>query len=300
MYKNFDEVEKYIIGNGIKKRIVLCGAHDDAALDAVVNAKRKGVATGVLIGDQEKICALLDKMGEPATDYEIVHETREKRSAQMAVQFVRDGKADIPMKGLLQSTSYLLPIMDPVNGLLPEGGILSETTAFYYPGRDCMMFATDCAINVAPTLEEKVKLIWNAVKLAKAFGFGKVKVAAISFLEKVDTEVQSTVDADALAHMDWGEDVIVAGPFALDNALDAEAAKHKGIVSEVAGNADILLMPEMCAGNVLHKAIHFLGHLPSAGVMCGTVSPVVFTSRTDSPDTKYYSILSAILQSLLP
>lgn len=297
MFRNFNEVEQYIIDLNSPKRLVLCGAHDDAALEAVVGAVRKNVITGILIGDESKIVEILADMNEPVEKYEIIHEPKDKKSAKMAVQFIREGRADIQMKGRMQSSTYLMPIMDPISGLVPKGGLLSETTVFYYPDRDRIMFATDCALNVAPTLEQKCILVENATELARSFGFKKVKVAAVSALEKVSADMPSTVDAKQLAQMDWGENILLEGPFALDNALSAEAAESKGITGEVAGKADILLMPDLCAGNVLHKCIHFFGHMPSAGVVCGTSSPVVFTSRTDSADTKYYSILSAILQS---
>lgn len=298
MFRTFQEIEKYALKMKIQKKIVLCGAHDEAALGALVSAKRKGLVSGILIGDEKEIKEHLIQMGESLSDYEVIHECRESASARMATRFVKEGHADIQMKGNLQSATYLMPIMTPSMGLVPSGGLLSETTAFYYPGHDGIMFATDCAMTIAPSLEDKVKLINNAVTLAKAFGYEKVRVAVISALEKVSQDVVSTLDAEKLVQMEWGDTVIVDGPFALDNALDKDAAKQKKIQSDVAGRADILLMPELCTGNVFHKCIHFLGHLPSAGVVCGTTSPVVFTSRTDSEETKYYSILSAILQSL--
>lgn len=160
------------------------------------------------------------------------------------------------------------------------------------------MFITDCAMNIAPTLEEKVHLIENAVELAEAFLFDKVKVAAVTALEKVNPKMDSTVDADRLAHMEWADKVMVDGPFALDNAVSLEAAKHKGIESPVAGCADVLLMPSLDAGNMLHKSLHFFAHAQTAGALCGTEYPVVFTSRTDSFQTKYNSILTACMQSI--
>lgn len=298
MFCSFDEVEKYILGEKIKKTIVLCGAHDDAALSALVDAKRKGIASGILIGDEQQIRELLAQIGEESAEYEIIHECRESVSAKMATKFVKEGRADIQMKGSMQSATYLMPILTPGRGLVPEEGMLSETTVFYYPDHKGLMFATDCAMTIAPSIQDKIKLINNAVKLARAFGYEKVKVAIVSALEKVSAEVPSTIDAAELVKLDWGTSVIVDGPFALDNALDMESAKHKNVGGEVAGQADILLMPELCTGNVFHKSIHFLGHLPSAGVVCGTTAPVVFTSRTDNADTKYFSILSAILQSV--
>jgi len=297
MFKDFYEIEQYILERKIVKRIVLCGAHDDAALSAVVDAYRKGVVNGILIGDEPKIRELLSQMDERADNYEIIGQPRAKASAKLAVQLVHEGRADIPMKGDMSSANYLMPIVDPLDGLMDQGGILNSVTVFYYPDRDRLMFLTDPALNIAPSLDEKVSLIKNTVKLAKAFGFEKVRVAILSALEKVNPDIYGSVDAGRIADMDWGNDVIVAGPFALDNALDLEVAEQKGISSEVAGNADVLLAPEICAGNMLHKSIHYFAHLPSASAMGGSKSPIVFTSRSDSAESKYYSILTAILQA---
>jgi phosphate butyryltransferase len=123
-------------------------------------------------------------------------------------------------------------------------------------------------------------------------------VAAVSVIEKQNPDIQSSMDAAALTGMDWGENVIVEGPFALDNALDEEAARHKGIQSQVAGHADVLLMPDMHAGNVFHKCIHFFGHMPFASGTIGAKTPVIMNSRTDDEDAKYYSIMAGILRSL--
>ena len=155
-----------------------------------------------------------------------------------------------------------------------------------------------CAINVAPTLEQKKIIAANLIALAKAFGCETVKVAAVSVIEKQNPDIQSSMDAAALTGMDWGENVIVEGPFALDNALDEEAARHKGIQSQVAGHADVLLMPDMHAGNVFHKCIHFFGHMPFASGTIGAKTPVIMNSRTDDEDAKYYSIMAGILRSL--
>lgn len=298
MFKNFQEIETYLVQENVNKRIVLCGAHDDLALGALVRAKRKGFVSAILIGDEEKIKTLLETMGEPLTDYEIIHEPREMSAARKAIKLVNEGKADIPMKGLMQTASFLMAIQNPMGGLMDEGGILNEFTAFYWPEKERIILTGDCAINVAPTLEEKKVITANLIALAHAFGCDTVKVAAVSVLEKPNPEIQSSMDAAALAKMDWGEKAIVEGPFALDNALDEEAAKHKGISSPVAGHADVLLMPDIHAGNVFHKCIHFFGHMPFASGTIGARTPVIMNSRTDDEDAKYYSIMAGILRSL--
>jgi len=296
MFRSFAEVEEHVIEENVRRRLVLCGAEDDLSLGAVVDAKRKGIVSGILIGNGPKIRDLLAEMREPPEDYEIINEPREIRAATIAAQYVRDRRADLEMKGSVHTAIFLIPIKSPASGLFPEGSILNGATIFYYSDRNRLVFFADAAVNIAPTMEEKVKIVKNVAKLTRAFGYDKVKVAAVSALEEVNPDMPSSVDAGQLAKMDWGEDIILEGPFALDNALDADAARHKGLTSEVAGNADVLLMPEICAGNVLHKSIHYLAHLPSASVLCGATIPVVLTSRTDSPETKYNSILSAVLQ----
>lgn len=298
MFKNFQEVEDYLVRENVKKRVVLCGAHDDLALGALVRAKRKGFVSATLIGDAEKICELLRAMGEPEEDYEIIHEPREMSAARKGVKLIKECKADLPMKGLMQTASFLMAIQNPMGGLMDEDAILNEFTAFYWPEKNRIIITGDCAINVAPNLEKKKVITSNLIALAHAFGCKTVKVAAVSVLEKPNPEIQSSVDAAELAQMDWGEHAIVEGPFALDNALDEEAANHKGITSPVAGNADVLLMPDIHAGNVFHKCIHFLGHMPFASGTIGARVPVIMNSRTDDEDAKYYSIMAGILRSL--
>ena len=298
MFKGFEEIERYVLDRGTRKRIALAAAHDEVSLGAVVDARRKGVVEATLVGDRAAVLSLLATLGEDPGEYEIVDAASGGDASLRAMELVRDGAADIEMKGNLPSADFLLPIMNPFDGLVELGESMCEVTAFCYPDQDRMMFATDCALTVAPSLDEKANLIVKAVELARAFGFDEVNVAAISPLERVNPQIPATRDADELARRTWPEGVFVAGPFALDNALDEEAARHKGIDSPVAGRADVLLMPDLCTGNVFHKCLHYFGHVSSAGVVCGTKKPVVFTSRSDSAEAKYHSILAAILQSM--
>ena len=297
MFHSFKEVEEHIVVNGICKMIALAGAHDEPALSALIEAKRKGVVKGILIGDAAGIREILAKYEEPEADYEIIDEPDEKAAAALAVAKVKDGSADIPMKGLMQTASFMRAILNKETGLLPPGQILNQSTVLVWPEKNRIMFAADCAVNIAPSLEDKKKILRNEVDLAHAFGIDMPKVAVISALEKVNEKIPSTVEAAALRDMKW-EKCVVEGPFALDIAVDAESAKHKGVDSQVAGDADILIMPDLCAGNVFHKTLHFFAHLETAGALCGTEMPVVMTSRTDSPEAKYNSILTAIVQCM--
>ena len=298
MFRSFHEIEKHLISNKISKKIVFCGSQDDIGLRALVRAKRTGFVTATLIGDYEKTVALLREMDEPVADYEIINETREMRIASTAAKMVRSGLADIPMKGLIQTAPFLMAIKDPIGGLADPDALINEYTVFFFSEQDRLILAGDCAVNIAPSLDEKVKILRNLISLAKAYQCATIKVAAVSVIEKPDPTIQSSLDAAALSKMDWGKDVLVEGPLALDNAISAAAAAHKGISSAVAGNADILLMPDIHAGNIFHKCVNFLSHLPFASGTVGANCPVIMNSRTDDEDSKFNSIMSGILQSV--
>lgn len=294
MFRNFVEIEEFILSQGIKK-IDVCCAHDEAALGAVAMARKKNVADAVLVGNGEEIERILKSMGENPADYEIVNTLSDISASMTTAKLVQEGKADAEMKGLISSAEFLLPIMNPMGDLVEPDSLISQAGAYVYTEQNRMLFVADCAINLYPTLEEKAKILKNTVSLAKACGIERVRVATISALEKMNPSIPNSVDAAKLAEMDWGDDVIVAGPYALDNALDSEVARHKGIEGEVAGKADVLLMPDICVGNVFHKCSHYFGHIQSTGIICGTKKPIVFNSRSDSDETKYNSILLAII-----
>ncbi len=300
MFHNFQEIERYILDSGIKKTLVLANAQDDDALSAVVEAVNKGVVRTVLIGIPEKITELLTAMSADPADYEIIEERDERKAGMMACQMVKDGQADMPMKGLMQTATFMRCILDKERfGFVPEGALLSQATVMEYDDR--MMIVTDCAVTVTPDYNDKVKLIKNAVKLANKLQIDCPKVAVVAPVETVNPKMPSTVDAALLskaAERGQIKGCIVDGPLGLDNAISAEAAKHKGIKSPVAGCPDILLMPDLCAGNIFTKSIHYFANMISSGTLCGTTVPVVMTSRTDTPKDKYYSILTAIMQCL--
>lgn len=297
MYRSFEQMERDVQKQGEKKILALAGSHDDDVLAAVVHARKKNIAGAVLIGDVRRTEQLLSEMGERREDYELIECQNERECARLACQLVKDKKADIPMKGLMQTASFMKAILDKESyGFVPEQGLLSQATLLEFEGR--MMVITDCAVNISPQYAEKVKILNNAVALAKRIGIAIPKAAVIAPVEMVNPNMPSTIDAAMLskaAQRGQIKDCIVDGPLAMDNALSKEAARHKGIQSEVAGEADILLVPDLCTGNVLTKAlVHFAKGIPSAGLLLGTVVPVVMTSRTDTPENKYHSILASV------
>lgn len=297
MFYSFDEVGQYLRDRGIRKRIVLCGAHDDAALSAVVDAKRRGIAEGILVGIESEIRQLLDSLEEPANDYEIIDERKDANAVDIALDLVAHGFADIPMKGLMQTATFLWPMITPERGMCEPGRKITHTTVFYYPPRKRFVFASDTSFLREPTLEDKVQIIENAAEVLYAFGFDEINVGVLSAIESVKENIPSTVDAQKLANMEWPDNIHVDGPFALDNALDPHSAEHKGINKQVAGHADLLLLPDFLTGNILYKSLHFFGHLPYAGTVCGISVPAVVNSRSDEEEAKYHSILTAVLRA---
>lgn len=297
MFHSFIDIERFILDSGIRKKIAVCCAHDKAALGAVSLARKNKVAEGILIGKGTEIEEILRSVGDSPDNYEIIDCASNIMASITAAKMLEEGKADAEMKGLLPSAEFLLPLMNPAAGLIGPDGILSQAGAYYYPDQDRLLFVADCAINTYPTLAEKAKILRNTIELAKACGAKKVRAAAISAMEQVNPAIPNSEDAARLAEMDWGEDVFVAGPYALDNALDPESAMHKGIEGEVAGRADILLMPDICAGNIFHKCTHYFGHMPASGIICGASRPIIFNSRSDTDEIKYNSILLASVLS---
>lgn len=294
MLRSFAEVADVLRADTTKRTLALAGADDDIALEAVARARREGVADAILVGDEEKVTAKLEALGEDPSAWRIVNASTEMQSARYAVRLVVNGEADLPMKGLVQTATFLMAVQ--YGGLLDADGFVNEFTVMDFADQERLIVYGDCAVNIKPTVEERVKISQNLIDVARVLGASPVRVAALSAVEKPDPTISSSVEARELAEMDcWGNDVIYEGPLALDNVLDAEAAAHKGIKSEVAGKADVIVVPEMIVGNVLHKSAHFFGHYAFASGLLGAKAPVVMNSRTDDVDAKYCSILMGCL-----
>lgn len=301
MIRTFADLEKYILDKGIKKTLALAGSHDSDALAAAVAAKKKGVVSATLIGNEIKTREMLRDLGEPEVDYHIIDEPDGKKAAHMACKMVMDGKADMPMKGKLVTSDFMRAVLDKQYGFIPEDGLLCQATVFEFALENRLAILSDCAINIAPDYAAKKKILENAVELAHRLGMELPRVAVIAPVEVVNPVMQSTIDAAMLAKAcERGQisGCLVDGPLALDNAINLEAAKAKGIGGEVAGRADILIMPDLCTGNALTKSLHYFANLNQSGNITGAAIPIVMTSRTDTPQNKYNSILVAIFQSL--
>ncbi len=274
------------------RRVAVAAAHDDAVLAAVRDARERGIAEFVLIGDQARLKALAGPTGVDLAGVEVIHEPDVRQAARRAAAMVGSGQADMLMKGLIGTGDFLRALLDKDLGLR-TGSLLSHVFVIELAGWDRLLFVTDAAMNVSPTLADKAAIIGNAVTLAGALGVDPVRVAVLAAVETVDAGMPATLEAAALAKMaERGQikGAIVDGPLALDNAISEEAARHKGIVSPVAGRADILMVPDIEAGNMLGKSMVYFARARIAGLVMGAAKPVIVTSRADSAESKMLSI----------
>ncbi|MCX7885026.1 MAG: phosphate butyryltransferase [Caloramator sp.] len=296
MIKNFNEVLEKVKSNGLKK-IAVAVAQDEPVLEAVYEAKKLGIADAVLVGDRDKILECAKTLNVDLSNFEIIHESNNQLAVLKAVELVSSKDANMVMKGLVDTATFLRAVLDKEKGLR-TGKVLSHVAVFDVPALQRIILVTDAAMNIAPDLTTKKQILENAVQVAKAIGIDTPKVAVVAAVEVVNPDMQPTLDAAALSKMnDRGQikGCIVDGPLAIDNALSEEAAKHKGIVSQVAGKADVILVPNIETGNVMYKTLTYTSNSKNGGILAGAAAPVILTSRADSNESKLYSIALASL-----
>lgn len=265
---------------------------DKHVLEAVWDAKRNGIAEAFLVGNKEKIIKVSKETDIDISQFYIIHEENIIEAARKAVFLVSSGKAQIVMKGLLDTSIIMKAVLDKEIGLRGES-ILSHVAVFEVHECEKLLYITDAAMNIAPTLEDKAKIIGNSVVVFQALNNRMPMVGVICAVEKVNKKMEATIHAEELVKMNENgeiKDCIIGGPFALDNAISIEAARIKEITHPVAGRADILLVPNIEAGNVLYKSLSFFAKAKNAGIIVGAKAPIVLTSRTDSRETKLHSI----------
>lgn len=296
MIKSFDELLKKASEQPIKK-VAVAVAEDKPVLEAVKDAKEKGIANAVLVGNVDKIKAIAEEINMDLSKFELVDVKDMKKAALKAVELVSTGKADMVMKGLVDTANFLRAVLNKEVGLR-TGKLMSHVAVFEIPKFDRLIFLTDVAFNMYPELKDKVDIITNAVSVAHAVGIEMPKVAPVCAVEVINPAMQPTLDAAALSKMsDRGQikGCIVDGPLALDNALSEQAAAHKKVTGPVAGKADILLLPNIDSGNIMYKTLTYASDSKNGGILVGTAAPVVLTSRNDSHETKMNSIAMAAL-----
>ncbi|MGT0250267.1 phosphate acetyltransferase [Burkholderia pyrrocinia] len=270
---------------------------DEVSLRAAVAAARAGIVVPILVGPAARITALAATLGVDLSGYRLVDAPHSHASAARAVELVRAGDAQALMKGSLHTDELLEEVVRADTGLR-TGRRLSHVFIMDVPTYHKPLFITDAAVNIRPTLEQKADIVQNAIDLAHALGIGQPKVAILSAIETVSSKLPSTLDAAALCKMaERGQitGALLDGPLALDNAISPEAARLKHLGSAVAGDADILLAPDLEAGNMLAKELTFLANADAAGIVLGARVPVILTSRADSERTRLASCAVAAL-----
>ncbi len=295
MNKGFDEIIAKVQECG-RKKVAVAAAQDEAVLEAVREAKERGIADAILVGDEKKIREIAETMQMDLEGYEIIDEPDLIQASLKAVKLAHDGVADMYMKGLIDSKNFLRSVLDKEVGLR-TGGTLSHVCVFEIPGIDHLLFLTDVAFMTYPTLEDKVNIIKNTIPVCKACGVDMPKVAPLAAVEVVNPKMPVTLDAAELVKMNEEGKLtgcIVDGPLSLDLAIDPEAAKHKGATNrKIQGDADILLFPDIHAGNLVYKAIVHMVKVKNGCILTGTKVPVILTSRSDTFETKVNSIALA-------
>lgn len=282
-----------------KRKITVAAAQDEGVLLAVYRAFQESLAEAVLVGNQRQINDALQRVGIPLDTFEVVDVAGDlAEQSQKAVELVATGQADLIMKGQVDTAILLKAVLNEPS--LRTERTMSHVAVMKVSAYPKLLLPTDCGMNIVPDLKQKTDILENALEVARALDIELPKVGVICAKEKVNSKMQETLDAHSLVEMNQtGKlgDCVVGGPFALDNAVSMAAAKHKGIDHPAAGDSDILLMPNLVAGNIFYKTLVFLANAENAGVIVGARVPIVLTSRADDEDAKLNSIAVAALMA---
>jgi phosphate butyryltransferase len=289
----------YMAAKNGRRTLIVAVAQDKDVLLAVKSASDAGLIKPLFVGDPDQIKIAAREAGLDISDIDVFPATDNQQACNMAAGMARDNKGSILMKGMVTTGILMKAVLDKENGLM-SGSLLSHIAFFETPYYHKLICVTDAALNISPDLQEKAGIINNAVNALHRLGVALPKVGILAAVETVNPKMEATTHAAMLVSMQKRNQIkgcLIDGPLALDNAVSAEAAHHKGIVSEVAGDADILLAPDITSGNILYKSLIFLGGAVTAAMIVGASVPVVLTSRSDSDKSKFLSIaLAAALE----
>ncbi|WP_290830199.1 phosphate butyryltransferase [Exiguobacterium sp.] len=279
--------------------VAIASADDEEVMDAVSLAIENDLARFHLFGDATRIQKMIHDRQLSESQFVITHTATAQEAAERAAYAVRKGDADVLMKGLVPTATFMKAVLNKETGLR-SGKVLSHVALFEVPGRETAIGLTDAAIHIAPTLEDKVHIIENGVTALRAVGYSFPKVAVLAAVEVVNPTMPATIDAALLTQMNRRgqiKDCLVDGPLALDNAVNLEAAKQKGLAGDVAGAADLLVVPQIEVGNVIYKSLMYFAQASVAAILVGAKAPVVLTSRADTAEAKLYSLAFALLNA---
>lgn len=292
VYKNFDELIQHVKNDVHPRRVVVAAAEDEHALESVLKASEDGIIEPVLVGDKDKIEAILAKLGITVPSGDIYDVSNAVDCATLSVKLIRDGKAHFIMKGHLKTSEILRAVVNKETGL-NTGHTISHIAINEVPKYHKLLVTTDGGMVLSPTLEQKKDIIVNAVATLKALGYTEPKVGVLSAAEEVNPKLQESIDAAALKEMNQrGEigDCIVEGPISFDLAVVKERSIVKEYVSPCAGDVDVLVVPNITAGNILGKCLVEMADAKMAGLIIGARCPIIVTSRGSSAEEKYLSL----------
>lgn len=278
-----------------KRKIAVAAAGDHHVLEAIENAASHGIIEPILVGDKSKIREIATKINFDITDIEVIDVPDPYEACLTATKLIGEGKAEILMKGLVSSGLLLKAVLNKEFGLR-TGSLLSHVALFETPYYHKLLGVTDAAMNVDPDLEEKIAIIKNAVNVFHGLNIENPKVAILGSVETINPKMEATMHAATISMMNYRKQItgcIIDGPLALDGAISQDAAKLKNITSDVAGDADLILAPDINGANILYKSLNFLGGATAAAVIMGAKVPIVLTSRGDSEKSKFLSIALA-------
>jgi len=296
MITNFKSILNEVQKAKGQKTISIAMADNTSVLEAIKNIETEGIARAYFVGDSEKIKAIAGNINYSISNEKIVHAVDETDIAFKSVQLIREGKADVLMKGHISTPILMKAVLDKNTGLR-KGNILSHVAVSEVETYPKFLILSDGGINIEPDLEAKKAILMNMIDVCWKLGIEQPKVAALAPIEKVNPKIRETVDADELRKMaEKGEfgNIILEGPVAMDVALSAEAARKKGISSKIAGETDAILVPNITSGNASIKVLMYLANAKVAGLVVGAQVPIILLSRSDKPEEKFNSIILSI------
>jgi phosphate butyryltransferase len=294
MFKKLTEIEE-IAKTKKTQRIVVAAAGDQDVLEAIKNAQKFGIIVPVFVGDLEKIKEIAAKINLDLSNIEMYDYPDKFEASEKAVQLIREGKGDILMKGMVSTGILLKAVLNKDEGLR-KGDLLSHVALFETPYYHKLLGVTDAAMNVKPDLIEKIGIIKNALEVFHKLGHAEPKVAIVGSVETINPRMEATMHAATISMMNYRKQItgcIIDGPLAIDGAVSKRASELKHITSDVAGDVDLILAPNIDGANILYKSLNFLGGATAAAVIMGATVPIVLTSRGDTERSKYLSIALA-------
>ncbi len=298
MLKSFDEIRSAALARG-PKRLAVAGAADADLLCGLARAAELGLVSPVVVGPGEELSSAAAAAGVDLSAWTVVEESDTGEIPLVAAGMVRKGRADFLIKGNTSTAAFMKAVLDERRGLRGNG-LMSHIFVTESARLGRLLLVTDGGINIAPSLEDKAEIVRNALPLAVALGIGQPRVAVLAAVEKVNSKMPETGDAARLVEMNQADELpgcIVAGPYAVDNAISPEAAAKKGITGPVAGRADIILVPTVLVGNTFCKGISYFAGERCGGYVAGARAPVVFLSRADDVETRVNSMALGVLMS---